>query len=69
MHRERPDDGDPLLLAPGQPVRELLALVGEPEPLEQRGRVLLRVRSRDRCVTLRGASVTLSRTVMWGNRL
>ena len=44
LHRQRPDDRDPLLLAARQPVRELVALVGEPEPGEQLGRVRLGLR-------------------------
>jgi len=31
LHRQRPDDRDPLLLAAGQAIRELLALVGQAE--------------------------------------
>ncbi len=38
-HRQRPDDRDPLLLAAGQPIRVLVALVGEAEPGEQLGRL------------------------------
>ena len=35
LHRERAHDRDALLLAAREPVRVLVALVGEPEPLEQ----------------------------------
>ena len=41
LHRERPDDRDSLLLTAGEPVRVLVALVGEPEAGEQ----LVRARS------------------------
>ena len=44
LHRERPDDRDALLLAAGQAVGVLVALVGEAEPLEQRRRVASRPR-------------------------
>ncbi len=39
LHRERTRDRDALLLAAREPVRVLVALVREPEALEQAGRV------------------------------
>ena len=36
LHRERPHDRDPLLLAAGEAIGVLVALVGEPEAREQR---------------------------------
>jgi hypothetical protein len=35
-HRERPSDGDPLLLAAGKIGREDLGFVGDPDPIEKR---------------------------------
>src|SRR5438093_9651458 len=46
LPRERADDGDALLLAAGQPVGILEALVGEPEALEERRRLRLRLLAR-----------------------
>ena len=37
VHRQRAGDRDPLLLAAGEPFGVLVELVGEPDPLEQRG--------------------------------
>ena len=45
LHRERPHDRDALLLAAGEPVGVLVALVGEAEALEQRGRLARRPRA------------------------
>ena len=42
LHRQRPDDRDPLLLTAGQQVGHIVALVREPEPLEQLGRATVR---------------------------
>ena len=42
LHRERAHDRDPLLLAAREAVRVLVALVREPEPLEQPRRLLVR---------------------------
>ncbi len=39
LHRERPHDRDALLLAAREPVGVLVALVGEPEAVEQRRRL------------------------------
>ena len=53
LHRQRPDDRDTLLLTAGQPVRELVALVGEPEAFQQFGRLGFGGGARDledRCV-------------------
>ncbi len=70
LHRERPDDRDPLLLAAGEPIGVLGGLVGESEASRaapsasasaSAGRELQRP-----CA---GASVTLSRTRMCGKRL
>ena len=69
LHRERPHDRDPLLLAAGEPVGVLVALVDEAEPLEQRRRPRRRGLVRERPRAFRGASVTLSSTVMCGKRL
>ena len=68
LHRERPDDRHPLLLAAREAVRVVVALGGEPEPVEQLHRPGLGLGPR-RPSTLRGASVTLSSTDMCGNRL
>ncbi len=46
LHRERPHDRDALLLAAGEPVGVLVALVGEAEALEQRGRLRIGLASR-----------------------
>ena len=43
LHRERPHDGDPLLLAARQPVGILVRLVGEADALEERHRSRLGV--------------------------
>ena len=39
VHRQRPGDRHPLLLAAGEPVRVLVELVGEADPLQQRRRL------------------------------
>ncbi len=36
VHRQRPGDRHPLLLAAGEPIGELVELVGEPDPVQQR---------------------------------
>ena len=36
LHRERPDDGDALLLTAGEPVGILVALLPQPDPIEER---------------------------------
>ena len=46
LHRERAHDRDPLLLAAGEAVGVLVPLVGEPEPLEERDRLGLRLAPR-----------------------
>ena len=48
LHRERAHDRDALLLAAGEPVRVVVALVGETEALEQLGRVAPPPRARER---------------------
>ena len=46
LHRERPHDRHPLLLAARQPVRHVARLRAEAEPLEQRQRLPLRLGAR-----------------------
>ena len=67
VHRQRPGDRDPLLLAAGEAFGVLVELVGQADPLEQR-RALLPASSR-RPSTFSGAIVTFCRAVLWGKRL
>ncbi len=60
LHRERPHDRHPLLLAAREPVRVLVALVGEADALEQRHRARLGVAPCCASSTCIGASVMLS---------
>ena len=69
LHRQRPDDRHSLLLTARQPVRVLVALVGQAEPRPAARSPRPPPSARGVFRTLRGASVTLSRTDMCGNRL
>ena len=68
LHRERPGDRDALLLTAGEPDRVLARLVGQADPVEQ---VLARwvISASVPRLAHRAAQVTLSSTVMFGNRL
>ena len=67
LHRERAHDRDALLLAAGEPVGVLVALVGEPEAREQR--VGLAAACLRQAARLPRPSVTFSSTLMCGKRL
>ena len=68
LHRQRPGDGHPLLLAAGQLGRVRVALVGEADQLQQLAGPLLRlVLGQAEHVT--GASVMFCSTFMFGKRL
>ena len=69
LHRERAHDRDALLLPAREPVRVLVALVGEAEALEERGRLRLGLARATAPSAFRGASVTFSSTDMCGKRL
>ena len=69
LHRERPDDRDPLLLAAGQPVRVRRAPCRPGRTARAARSPAPRRSARPSPRTLRGASVTLSSTDMCGNRL
>ena len=69
LHRERPHDRDPLLLAAREPVGILVRLLGEADALEERAS---RPPPRSSCGCPRtriGASVMFFSTVMCGKRL
>ena len=69
LHRERPHDRDPLLLATRQPIRVFGSLVVESEAAEKLDRRAVSASSRHLPRTRRGARVTLSRTRRCGKRL
>ena len=46
LHRQRPHDRDPLLLSAGKTIRIIVALVGEPEAVQQCSRLGLGLRAR-----------------------
>jgi hypothetical protein len=68
VHRQRPGDGDALLLPAGQLRGVLVGLAGDADPLEQ----LAAARSASGlldALDLDRPSVTFSSTVLWANRL
>ena len=69
LHRQRPGDRDPLLLAAGELGGVLVGLVADADPLEQLHRPLLGLLLADCSRTLIGPSVTFSRIVLWAKRL
>ena len=69
VHRQRPGDRDPLLLAAGEPFRVLVELVGEADPFEQRVAFLLAPPPRSGRAPFPGAMVTFCSAVRWGKRL
>ena len=68
VHRQRPRDRHPLLLAPRQPIGILVHLVREPDALEQLPAALVRL-FRGTAKTDRWAIETFSITRRCGNRL
>ena len=69
VHRERPGDGDALLLTARELGRHLVGLVGDADPVEQLHRRASRPRPSSCLRTLIGPSVTFSRIVLWAKRL